>query len=372
MNKKLLIAAVGMALVAGPMMAHAVGATVYGSLHMSVDSIDNGDTTPIASVGNKRGFISSNSSRFGLKGDEDLGGGLKTIYQMESGGFAMDTGTSGLGGTLRNTFMGLTGGWGTVKIGRYDTPFKDLGRKLDNFNEQVGDARNIIGSGGVNAWANWDARVSNVVRYESPNFSGAQVNVLYGTAEGSSPSGTGAAATSINPDPAAGVAGDVVSANLLWTSGPMFLGLAYEKHGTTTNKQETGMRLAGSYDIDALTIGLFYESLSDLEGTASSDGKTMGLMAAYKMGNNKIKFHTYKADELKNSPNTGGALMALGVDHSFSKTASMYVNYATGDNDTSASFVNVASNNGGHGNGVPLGAADKDPKGYSVGMIVKF
>ncbi|MBI5116851.1 porin [Candidatus Poribacteria bacterium] len=372
MKKKLLMAAVGAALVAGPMLAAQAAPTLYGSFHMSLDSLDNGDSTPIAGVGNKRGFLSSNSTRFGVKGDEDLGGGLKTIYQIESGALAADTGSGGMGGTLRNTYIGFAGSMGTVKFGRNDTPFKDLGRKLDNFNEQVGDARNIIGSGGANAWANWDARVSNMVRYESPNFSGAQVNVLYGTAEGGTPSGAGTAATSINPDPTAGTVGDVVSMNLLYSSGPMFVGLAYEKHGTTTNKQETGMRLAGSYDIDALTIGLFYESLSDLEGTASSDGKTMGLMAAYKMGNNKIKFHTYKADELKNAPNTGGALMAIGVDHSFSKTASMYVNYATADNDTNASFVNVASNNGGHGNGVPLGAADKDPKGYSVGMIVKF
>lgn len=376
MKKKLLMAAVGAALVAGPMVAaHAAGATLYGSFHMSLDRIDND-----AGVGgSERGFLSSNSTRFGIKGDEDLGGGLKTIYQIESGALLADTGTGGMGGTLRNTFIGFTGDWGTVKFGRHDTPFKDLGRKLDNFNEQVGDARNIIGSGGASGWANWDARVSNMVRYESPSFGGAQVNVLYATAEGTTsagPSTTGISAT--NPDPAAGVAGDVVSANLMWASGPLFIGGAYESHKTDGNQQEdeTGLRLAGSYTMNDFTFGLFWETLKDLEGVSGEDTSTLGLIAAMKMGNNKFKFHWYEADDLegpRGGSGTGGSLWALGVDHSFSKTAMVYFNYASADNDTNASFVNVASGNGGHGNGVPLSAlGEKSPTGYSAGVIVKF
>ncbi|MEK7207402.1 MAG: porin, partial [Pseudomonadota bacterium] len=114
MNKKILMAAVGMALVAGPMVAaHAASATVYGHMHMSMDRYDN-DV-------NEEGMMSNNSSRFGFKGDEDLGGGLKAIYQAESGVFTIDEG-SGFGGTLRTTYMGFAGSWGTVKFGRHDTP----------------------------------------------------------------------------------------------------------------------------------------------------------------------------------------------------------------------------------------------------------
>jgi predicted porin len=373
MKKKLLIAAVGAALVAGPMVAaHAAGATLYGHVHMSLDRFDDdavGGST-------ERGFISSNSTRFGIKGDEDLGGGLKTIYQIESGGLAADTGASGMGGTLRNTFVGFTGGWGTAKIGRHDTPFKDLGRKLDNFNEQVGDMRGIIGSGGINGWANWDSRVSNMIRYESPSFSGLQVIYLYATAEGGTPSGAGPGASTTSPDPTAGVAGDVNSLSLTWTGGPLFAGFGYEKHKTTTDEDETGMRLVGSYSMDAFTFGLFWETLEDLEGISGVETSTLGLVAAMKMGNNKFKFHWFEADDLDtpvgSADGTGGSLWAIGVDHTFSKTAMVYFNYATADNDTNASFVNVASANGGHGNGLPTAGGDTSPVGYSVGVILKF
>jgi predicted porin len=355
MKKKLLMAAVGAALVAGPVVAaHAAGATLYGHMHMSLDRFDNGDTL-------ERGFISSNSTRFGIKGNEDLGGGLKAIYQIESGGLAADTGASGMGGTLRNTFVGFTGAFGTVKVGRHDTPFKDLGRKLDNFNEQVGDARNAIGSGGANALFNWDQRVSNMIRYESPDFGGLQVKYLYGTAEGASVATPGA---------------DLNSVSLTWSAGPIWAGLGYETHKTNTSEDETGIRLLGSYTFNDIMLGLFWEDLSDLEGTTGEDTSTLGLIAAMKMGNNKFKFHWYEVDDL-GGPNggsgTGGSLFALGVDHTFSKTSMVYFNYAKSDNDSNASFINVASANGGHGNVTALSASgDKSPTGYTAGVIINF
>jgi predicted porin len=351
MKKKLLMAAVGAALVAGPMAAVHAGTTLYGHWHMSLDRFDNDDTL-------ERGFISSNSNRFGIKGDEDLGGGLKAIYQMESGGFNADTGAGGLGGTLRNTFFGFAGGWGTVKVGRHDTPFKSIGRKLDNFNEQVGDMRNAIGSGvGI---FNWDQRVSNMVLYESPKFAGGWTAAYqYATAEGGASGG------------------DINSASLMWSAGPLMAALSYETHGTGTSDDETGIRLIGSYTMNDLTFGLFYEALSDLIGVSGTDLTTIGLVASYKMGNNKLKFHWVEVDDLEVSggslSGTGGSLIALGVDHSLSKSTKVYLNYAKADNDSNASFVNVASGNGGHGAALALSASgDKSPTGFSAGVILNF
>jgi predicted porin len=362
MKKKLLMAAVGAALVAGPMVAaHAAGATtLYGHMHMSLDRFDD----DAAAGSTERGFLSSNSTRFGIKGDEDLGGGLKAIYQIESGGLAADTGAGGMGGTLRNTFVGFTGAYGTAKFGRHDTPFKDLGRKLDNFNEQVGDARNIIGSGGLSSLFNWDQRVSNMVRYDSPSFSGLKVAYQYATAEGAGTvPGT--------------VTGDVNSLNLTWDGGPIWAGFGYEKHKVVgSSDDETGIRLVGSYTMNDLTFGLFWETLEDLEGVSGVELNTIGLMAAMKMGNNKFKFHWYEADDL-DSPigtlqGTGGSLWAIGVDHIFSKTTMVYFNYATADNDTNAAFVDVASSNGGHGNFLGVAGGDTSPTGYSAGVILNF
>jgi predicted porin len=311
---------------------------------MSMDRYDN-DV-------NEEGMMANNSSRFGIKGDEDLGGGLKAIYQIESPIFAADEGTGGFGGTMRNTFVGFSGGWGTVKIGRHDTAYKDLGRKLDNFNEQVGDMRNFIGNKGA-----YDNRISNMIRYESPNFSGFNAVV-----QNSSNNGSDLAGNTANKD---------TSLGLNFSSGPLFVGAAWnEVANTGSNNDTTGIRLAGAYTMNDFTLGLLWESLSDIGGTSGADRDAMGFVAAMKMGNNKFKFHWLDADELDNAANTGGDMWAIGVDHMFSKTALVYLNYASVGNDTASTF-NTASGPGGHGDFLAA-SAGKDATAFSAGYILKF
>lgn len=346
MKKKLLMAAVSAVLVAGPVAAaHAAGATLYGHLHMSMDRYDN-DVS-------EDGFMANNSSRFGIKGDEDLGGGLKAIYQMESGIFNVDDGVGGLGGRLRNTYVGFAGSWGAVKLGRHDTPYKDLGRKLDNFNEQVGDARNIIAP---------DNRNSNMIRYESPMFGGGLNVVVQHTSNDNAAAGASEATPTVHKDNSLGVN---------WSAGPLFLGAAWDETGNTgSNNDTTGIRLAGSYTFNDIVLGLLWESLSDIGGLSGTDRDAMGFFASMKMGNNKLKFHFLDADELDNLANTGGTMWAIGVDHSFSKTAMVYLNYASVDNDDLAAF-GTASGNGGHGDNLPS-ALGKDATAFSAGYILKF
>jgi predicted porin len=356
MNKKLLIAAVGAALVAGPMMAAQAAPTVYGHFHVSLDRYDV-DTSATATT--ERGLLNSNSSRFGLKGDEDLGGGLKAIYQVESGVFAVDDGTSGFGNTLRNTYVGFSGSsWGMVKFGRHDTPVKDLGRAIDQYNEQIGDARNITGNAGA-----FDARINNMVRYDSPSFSGVKFALQYGTPE------------AVNST-------RYTSGSVTWTGGPFMAGLGYEKHSFggalvsgSQKKDESDIRLVGKYSAGDLSLALLYETMSDLGGVSSADRKVLGLEAGFKMANNMLKAHYYNADKVDGqATQNGGKIWALGVDHSFSKTTSAYVNYAVASNDSGTTAFNVSSANGGHGTtNVPtVGKNGGDSKAYSFGTIINF
>lgn len=343
MKKKLLMAAVGAALVAGPIVAaHAAGATLYGHMHMSLDRLDNDS-------GNEDGRMSNNASRIGFKGDEDLGGGLKAIYQIESGVLAVDEGTNGFGGTLRNSFVGFAGSWGAVKLGRHDTPYKDLGRKLDNFNEKIGDTRNIIGD------ATYDKRVSNMIRYESPNFGGLNVVVQNTSNDGAE------ATVTTNKD---------TSLGLNWTSGPLFLGAAWNEVGNATSNDTTGMRLAGSYTFNGIMLGLLWETLSDIGGTSGHDRDTLGFFASMKMGNHMFNLSYFDADKYDDVANSAGKLWSIGVDHSFSKTAKIYFAYASVDNDSAATF-NLASSYAGHGEALGV-TAGKSPSAYSVGTIIKF
>jgi predicted porin len=369
MNKKLLMAAIGAALAAGPMMAAQAAPTVYGHLHMSLDSYDNGGSaaaitangsTIPAATDTSNGLLNSNSSRFGIKGDEDLGGGLKAIYQMESGAFNADNGSGGLGGTLRNTYLGFAdSAWGSVKFGRHDSPVKDLSRKVDAFNEQIGDMRVAIG------YARFDNRLSDMVRYDSPSFSGIQAALEYATSEANG-----------DAVPTGSVSNGVTAANVTWTGGPFFAGLGYEVHKFHDDrfKDESDMRLVGKWNIiPELYVALIYDSVSNIQGNDNIDGKTYGLGGGYKIANNLLKLQYAKADATDNaSPDNGASIWAIGVDHSFSKTTMVYLDYAKASNDD-AQNINVSSGYGGHGtSSVPAVGAGQSPSAVSVGMIVNF
>ena len=121
MNKKLVALAVA-GVLSAPLAAQAQTAnvTLYGRLNLDVEAVE----TRIADGSKPKLYrVSSNSSRLGVRGTESLGGGLNAIFQLESS-ISGDAG----GGTLagRETFVGLQGGWGTVKIGNFLAPYDDI------------------------------------------------------------------------------------------------------------------------------------------------------------------------------------------------------------------------------------------------------
>jgi predicted porin len=108
------------------------------------------------------------ANRLGVKGSEDLGGGLKAIYQIEFGINPDDTNNNVVSNsdsiTYRNTFVGLAGGFGTALVGRHDTPLKISTGKLDLFADTLADMSGTVGF--------QDLRADNVFAYISPSFSG--------------------------------------------------------------------------------------------------------------------------------------------------------------------------------------------------------
>jgi predicted porin len=350
MKKKLLMAAVGAALVAGPMLAAQAETVVYGHFHESMDSYDNGGDG-VGAAETTNGVLNSNSSRFGIKGNEDLGGGLKAIYQVESGAFNADDGSGGFGGQLRNTFMGLAGGWGSVKFGRHDTPVKDMSRKIDMFNEEIGDMRVAVG------YARFDNRISNMVRYDSPSFGGIQAAVQYGASE-------------VNTDTT------TTSANVTWSGGPIYAGLGYETHMAHSSalEDESDIRLAGMFNItDAFYVAAMYDQVSNVAFVDNNDGATWAIGGGFKFANNLFKLQYGQADATDEATvDNGATIWAIGFDHYFSKTTKVYLDYAQADNDNGQN-INVSSGYAGHGaGGVPAVALGQSPKAVSLGMVINF
>ena len=177
--KKSLIALAVAGVFATPAFAASSNVDIYGKFRVSVDDYNN-------SIGIK---FADDVSRIGIKGSEDLGGGLKAIYQYETtfgiGATAANVGgtastdllhtTAGGLGTQRDTFVGLSGGFGTVLAGRHDTPYKMVG-SADQFADTALDAQHFIGQPGTSGYSRCiiceDLRVSNAIAYVSPSFSG--------------------------------------------------------------------------------------------------------------------------------------------------------------------------------------------------------
>ncbi|MCU4578060.1 porin [Acinetobacter courvalinii] len=191
--------------------------TFYGEIDASVDYLPEKNATK----SNKDVWeISSNSSFLGLKGDEKLTERLSAVYAIEWG-FSADGDSNDW--TQRNRFVGLKDAQlGTLKIGKHDTPVKQLSSVVDTFNNYVANKADI---GGIFTGEN---RIDNVLVYESPAvqlLDGAfKVNALLATGESS-----GIKATSGGAKVAGRGLGDAWSASVTYDNPLLVAGIGYDK-----------------------------------------------------------------------------------------------------------------------------------------------
>ncbi|HEM8498349.1 TPA: porin [Burkholderia multivorans] len=152
--------------------------TLYGVIDEGVDWVSNVRTA--SGVGASQVAMASSilqASRWGLRGTEDLGGGLRALFVLENG-FDPSTGQLGQGGLEfgRQAYVGLSGNYGTVTLGRqYDLVVDSVGPFVAGTQwagitaAHGGDIDNIL-----NTW-----RVNNAVKYASPEILGIRFGALY-------------------------------------------------------------------------------------------------------------------------------------------------------------------------------------------------
>lgn len=175
------------------------------------------------------GGVSQN--RFGFKGSEDLGGGLKANFLLEQG-FNLDNGAQATPGQMfsRQAYVGFSGGFGEARLGKSFTPYDDI-------NGATNAAFDSVLSPNVNVWKSTDyqANPANTVYYASPALNGF----------------SGAASYSLGENKTATVsAGKIASFNVKYEGGPVYAGLAYQTektNGATDTKKFT--RVNASYDL---------------------------------------------------------------------------------------------------------------------------
>jgi predicted porin len=351
----------------------------------------------------------SRANRVGVKGSEDLGNGLKAIYQVEFGVNLSDTNNNVASGsdafTYRNTFVGLAGDWGTFLVGRHDTPLKISTGKLDLFSDTMADYNGTVGFD--------DNRTDNTVAYISPSFSGFSL-----AAAVIAPGGTEFGGQNINADSLA----EAYSIAAIFNNGPFYASAAYESIssemymdsatsragrqvcfeddlpllncdyvGNDYSKWRLGL---GLLDWNGFTLTGIYEQQDDLPtgqrsigvATVNPDGtvevfgqrgvkeqRLWQVQAAYAFGNSQIKAMYGAVDRDADRPfdNTRRTIAinsirddlegdretwAIGFDHNFSKRTKAYALYTevTDDQD-----------------GLP-GIGGAQWSGFSLGMIHAF
>jgi predicted porin len=350
--KKSLIALAVAGAFAAPAFAATENVDVYGKVHASVSVFgENIDSTTTQRGTNDLQF-SSNASRIGFKGAEDLGGGLSAIWQIESGvNLDEQSGTW----DSRNSFVGLKGGFGTVLLGNHDTPLKLVGRAVDLFGDTMADSRNVLGGGS-------DTRASNVLAYISPSFSGLTIAAAYSTDFNKKGSQIAAAT-------AAGDTGDqadngVYNLNATYTNGPLFLGVGY---GDGDGHENAGLgaqwRLAGGYTFGAFKVVGQYDSLESDSGNTDYSAWMVG--GAYTMGNIVLKAN-YMAGEVDAVGGAEPTQWTIGADYNLSKRSTVYALYASSEEGV------ILGSGAGSSDQIVSGDAGGDNSVFSVGVVHSF
>lgn len=151
--------------------AHAQSPTLYGRVDAGIESVSN-----VAATGGSLTRMPTTTgifpSRFGIRGKEDLGGGLSALYTLEMG-FSLDSGASGQGGRLfgRQSILGLSADWGTITLGRqYTMLFWSL---LDS--DIVGPS--VYGIGSLDSYIP-NTRIDNSIAYKG-KFGDLTVGATY-------------------------------------------------------------------------------------------------------------------------------------------------------------------------------------------------
>ncbi len=356
MQKRLITLAVASVLVM-PLVAQA-GVEVYGQARMSADYVNNDDTglaspagSGLANPDKSALSVTNNVSRIGFKGDEDLGNGLKAIWQIEQ---RVDFDTGGFATGPRNTFLGLTGGFGTAQVGKIETPFRLATQRIDIFADTRADYNAIIGN--IGGTLVFDKRSNNIIVYTSPEMQGFKLSGAY------SPSDKNDDLPRIKSD------GDksVSSVNATYGNGPLYLAMAYESQGNYSGTNDArATRLGGSWDFgQGTTVGGVWENAD--KGGSNGDRKAWYVNAAHKMGYTTFKAAVAGAGDMGSKSDTGAMQYSLGAAYAMTKVTEIYALYTMVNNDKSGAY--------GLWNGqlVTAGYNDKSVSALSVGINYKF
>jgi len=324
--------------------------------------------------------VSDGSSQFHIKGVEDLGQGLKAEFQIDTRFRIDDNGAAPTTSPLAtgNTFIGVTGGFGTVRLGKMDTHYC-LGSDSNGTRATALQASGCALLGYVNGNAAAQAvaagtRSVNNIRFISPTFNGLTVQADYST----NPTGVeGAVGTTSG--------GNAQAIRATYTAGPLTTAVGHYNYksedqtstAARTNQKSTNFMI--NYDLGMATVGLAYDNTSNGSAAASvaafteTERTATSLPITIPVGAGTILFTYTKAGNSKTAgvvnANTSATLVSVGFDYALSKRTSMGVSYARLNNNTSGAYALYAQSSL---NGTAVNATGQDASQVYVGLRHTF
>lgn len=355
----LLASALALACMAGAVQAQS-SLTLYGRLNLDIEAV-RGQLTD--GTNDWHGRLSSNSSRFGLRGSESLGGGHEVIFQLESS----VSGDAG-GGTIagRDSYVGFRGGWGSLRFGNIKTPYDNVNAVFGNvptFTSSILDTESVWGNGSSLSSGGFPYRAPNSLRYDLPGIwmKGVQGGFQMSLGE--------------NPD-------DAVTYTFggTWATGPWHFGAVYqynaESRGTGLN--DWSYSLAAAYDFGTIRVAGVWEQMKYDTPTGSLKRDFWGVSGTFDIGPGQLYAWYGYADDGSGSAAAGQRVggLAKGADtraqhyelsysYPLSKRTTVYAGYVKIDNDANASY-NFATN------ALANVAVGGKPEGFIAGVNHNF
>ncbi|WP_434517270.1 porin (plasmid) [Dechloromonas sp. ARDL1] len=423
MQKKLIALAVAGLASAGAFAQSNV--TIYGVADGSFESVSaNGASSGTGYASRTR--IATNSSLIGFKGTEDLGNGLKAMFQVENqisldgpSGTTTNSQSMGNGWNTRDTFVGLSGGFGAVLAGYISTPQRSTAAKYDLMPGATGSGSslNMIGRvnlGGVaqgalgttnnfgesTAVGGGQSVTNNVgtifrsqaLAYVTPVFNGFNGVIAYVPNENrdNTATGTGYKRNQYGWNAAANYA-----------NGPINVSLAYLKLNDigaisaiggagapfSGDQNHTNWLLGASYDLSPSTkVSFMYDNFKGKLGLSAGGEVEVKRNAFYlagkqSFGANEIVLAYMKNGDNKvsglagNFGNSGAQAWSLRLAHNFSKRTQAYAIYTQIKNESNAVYDFNAIDSvapAGTGGGVGTLNAGADPRVLGVGVRHNF
>lgn len=269
---------------------------IYGRLNLTLESQKTDAGT--------KSVLQNNSSRWGLKGSEDLGQGLKAGFQLESG-LSADTGAANSTFWGRQSELYLSGGFGTLRLGTMTSEaYYATADFISNHNHDTGTSSDALYA--------YVGRNNNKLSYRLPEFAkGLSAEFGSSLKEGGTT--------------------NTYDAAVNWTLGNLGLGLGYEKAGSA--KQ---LALRAFYAMGPIAFGGYWQRDDDA-WRVSGRRDNLRLVAMFTQGNDEFHLNVGSAGKVGSVANTAAKQYTLGWNHLLSKRTKVYA-FLTKVDDGSAAL----------------------------------